>query len=1013
MKSSTSMPAVLKILGLVPLLLFSQGSPASGQRWDEPVTTRVFAGIDKLLTWNRTIYGMNRDGIFYTSRYYYSVKDEDWNVVLRSGVTDAVSMTPDQQWVIGKHGQVWKLDDRKKELKQQLKVTEADLNAVAYYGGGSSSKGLIAVGMRGAIVAQEPGGESLRLLSENRFPELFDVRELDYKTVWAVGDSGCIVVSSDKGVTWQERFRRHEYRFHRIIMFDVATILLAGTDLSTNTALLIKTDIQRNTWEERRFESSTRIFDGQLSVHLKTVYIVGDNALFARSTDKGVNWEILDWGANIAFTGVCFTDRIVSAVGRSPVDGRYRYVASTDSGRTWSMRFDSGDSLGAVIASRRSYPDLCALSNGAVINHQDFGDVTSAKPAAWLPFTPICCATLRYRDYLVGGKQGRLARIRENGPPPVISTVIPDDFIAMDSNGGDTLLAIAAGGIYRSADTGTTWSGLSVLASGHRLSRCIFVNRTDCYMTGMYTGEGVLKKSTDAGASWFTLLHHPADVTGFTIDEKGAYYVCTADGKLLISSDQGASWSTLLSMEGRHFRDVASACYASEMFLLEDGETVLRSGDGGRSWAAYHFPGEDFLHITATYRQFRAWGNSMSAMRFSMETCTFPFRKQYPDIRSIASNLALTQAIAITSTGTPISLSNARPGMGAEVYVHPQAIRYREVLRDVCWPGSNIVAAIGDSGIIIRCVRGITEWEAVHRDPGIGTLTQALALPSGGALAAGDSVLLRGDSTGMQWMRLPGYPGKRLALFDDRTWIACSDDGGVHLTEDAGREWVQTGRLPGTMRDIGVCGISRIFALIEGDSSGSVRFFLTRSLDFGRSWDTLKQTGDSISRMRIFEGARIFLLGSRGRVLIGDDYGRRWTETQSPLLKTFHDVARLDFYRYLFTGEDRVFDILRLDEPRTTNTVSLPAPFSVGIETVFPNPAGSSLHIAMASAAAQNVELSLTNTLGGIVWRGRHEMQPGKSEAVHLDVSGLPSGLYFLRMSGTGGTDCRRVVVYR
>ncbi len=1005
--------AGLRLLLLCLLSASCMAPNLVGQQWKQATSHKKIEGIDLLFVAPDGFNGLSRAGNLYQLRYHKLIDDEhDWWLTLATGVSDLLSMTHDQKWVVGKHGGVWQTDFVAKKLVQRPTQTREDLNVAIYYSTIWAKDMLIAAGAKGTVVAQTPFDDTIRLFTEHKFPDFHDLREIDSKTLWAVGDSGSIVVSTDKGATWTEKSRRPDYRLNRIIMFDASTILLAAADKKTNTALVIRTNKALSVWEEQRFPGHTNVTNGVVRGYSDRGYLVGDNGLFVRTIDRAVTWKTCGVKTRISFTGVYSSDPWMGAVGRSPIDGRYRFIASSDTGKTWEVILDREDSLGAVIASRRiGRSQYCALQSGVVVDHQNFGDSQYGRIRT-VPFVPQCCVWLNNSVGLIGGKDGMLARLDGYNGPSKMLTGIPDDFIEIDHNGGDSLIALASKGIYLSTDTGSSWSAMHPISSEEKYTRCRFVTRTDCIAVGMHSGLGVVRKSTNGGASWYTLLRHPAEVTGFTTTETGALIVCTADGKVLKSENDGVSWSTLLTATGERFRDITAARTESFLNLLKDGETILRSTDGGATWDTLFFPGEDFLHLSESGSFFYAWGNSMSAMKYFDGRCSFPFRQGNPDIRAISSKVTSRRAIALAPGGR-ILLIGYSDLTNNKIYPEWCANRVRSELWDICWINGGSAIVVGDSGVILRTMRNGSNWEVVHRNPGIGALSQVLPLSSGGALAAGDEVLLRSDSNGTTWTQLKGYPGQYIAMFDDRTWVAYAKAGNLYLTEDAGRNWGMTGVIPGTPREMVVSGDSKVFVLMCDTTLGRERYTVTRSGDFGATWHTLIETEDQIRRMRIFDQSRIFLLGTKGHVYIGDDYGRSWIETRSSLFKDFNDVAELYPYRYLFTGENRVLDILDMPAPVTTETVSLQAPSSAEIKAVFPNPARDFVLVSLETQAAGSVELSLYNSIGKAVWKKRSDARPGAENTQRIDIARLPPGVYFLRMAGPKTMDFRKLLIYR
>jgi hypothetical protein len=80
------------------------------------------------------------------------------------------------------------------------------------------------------------------------------------------------------------------------------------------------------------------------------------------------------------------------------------------------------------------------------------------------------------------------------------------------------------------------------------------------------------------------------------------------------------------------------------------------------------------------------------------------------------------------------------------------------------------------------------------------------------------------------------------------------------------------------------------------------------------------------------------------------------------------------------------------------------------MEAAYPNPFNPEATFRFAVSRAQTVDVSLYDLLGRrveVLWRG--EAEAGRMEAVRIDGSGLPSGVYLVRAVGEGFVETQRV----
>ncbi|MEK7254843.1 MAG: T9SS type A sorting domain-containing protein, partial [Bacteroidota bacterium] len=80
-----------------------------------------------------------------------------------------------------------------------------------------------------------------------------------------------------------------------------------------------------------------------------------------------------------------------------------------------------------------------------------------------------------------------------------------------------------------------------------------------------------------------------------------------------------------------------------------------------------------------------------------------------------------------------------------------------------------------------------------------------------------------------------------------------------------------------------------------------------------------------------------------------------------------------------------------------------------GIFEAFPNPASSKLNVSFTYPASEMAIIRLLDLTGRQVLAEKMEASVGSNLAV-LDLAGLPSGTYFVSLTGAFGTAVRRVV---
>ncbi|MBR9977011.1 MAG: T9SS type A sorting domain-containing protein [Bacteroidetes bacterium] len=144
--------------------------------------------------------------------------------------------------------------------------------------------------------------------------------------------------------------------------------------------------------------------------------------------------------------------------------------------------------------------------------------------------------------------------------------------------------------VFRTTDAGRTWNRDNLNFDANGLQRFVFVDS----LYGFQLREGQLLRTHDGGASWEEM-----DIFGFNVIRHvqagpalGNSVFCMSLGRYLInaSTDGGESWNISLtenafadsSPRAMHFVDARLG------FVVGYGGRILRTDDGGQSWAIVH-----------------------------------------------------------------------------------------------------------------------------------------------------------------------------------------------------------------------------------------------------------------------------------------------------------------------------------------------------------------------------------------------------------------------------------------
>ncbi|MEE8638073.1 MAG: sialidase family protein [Candidatus Margulisiibacteriota bacterium] len=161
---------------------------------------------------------------------------------------------------------------------------------------------------------------------------------------------------------------------------------------------------------------------------------------------------------------------------------------------------------------------------------------------------------------------------------------------AGESTGGADLGTFYDGGIYKSTNSGETWSQLSVPspAEKNRVTHLIAWDSNNIYFCGTNfdnTAEAVgLMKSSDAGANWSSVNTPDIHVVSFDIAplDKNIIIISERDSmQTYITTNEGSRWSQILFYSADVIR---ISPHNSDRVLFAHTENLYKSSDGMQTW---------------------------------------------------------------------------------------------------------------------------------------------------------------------------------------------------------------------------------------------------------------------------------------------------------------------------------------------------------------------------------------------------------------------------------------------
>jgi len=262
-------------------------------------------------------------------------------------------------------------------------------------------------------------------------------------------------------------------------------------------------------------------------------------------------------------------------------------------------------------------------------------------------------------------------------------TSIPSQLAVINLTGTSMMTVSDDGRVYRSIDSGLTWTNPSQLTDGTYYSMCSSVMMDRIYIGG-YSYNTALNSifvSTDMGMSWTLLVNSPlsasSDVRHIVCDWSGQNIVMTLGEGVYRSNNGGLSWTQLTTPSGADIYEVASNSTGNRIAIYDSNMYVIYiSMDAGTTWSILATPGDiyynGFNDVTISPDGSRAITSGYSVTYFQTlgaeDLPLLPGPPSFTSMPLIVDNTTITIEFAVgyPSTSALMAIEYARDTDGYE-----------------------------------------------------------------------------------------------------------------------------------------------------------------------------------------------------------------------------------------------------------------------------------------------------------------------------------------------------------
>jgi photosystem II stability/assembly factor-like uncharacterized protein len=482
---------------------------------------------------------------------------------------------------------------------------------------------------------------------------------------------------------------------------------------------------------------------------------------------------------------------------------------------------------------------------------------------------------------------------------------------------GSSLFATNASGLFRSTDSGETWTHVFNTTDNNGVESFGGFGSI-CFLE--VTFDATNYRSTDSGVTW-TLIPNIFYLQDFFFHDGRAFARGYYGYGLWISNDSGIHWSETLDT-----LTVSDIKANGTNLFVATSESVWRSTDGGIKWYNPWRSGGGAEWLPDTFYSVDKWGISR------IDSIIIKFMNPTGSIAFIGSKMlevavydfGIWDGQAIFGSGRIFVSTDT----GAKWTESDSGIR-GDNFSFLYTSGSKVFVAT-DSGIFCSSDSGST-WSQVGNLPN----GRAFSFAESGSTfyAASDSGIFRSSNMGKTWLRSyrPGvFPVNSIVLIGDTLYAGSSN--GTFRSTDNGLTWSQVGQKTICIMGVGQSiilgqllngGDSLYYSTNLGDtwvgaysgysgylgncfaSIGSSFFIGTRgggvlrSIDSGKSWAPLTGLPDSIVYSLATNGKDL-LAGAYEGIYLSEDQGQSWKYISDGL----PDSTGSLYYPVIFDGHN-------------------------------------------------------------------------------------------------------------
>ncbi len=560
---------------------------------------------------------------------------------------------------------------------------------------------------------------------------LRSVNFADNENVWAVGDNGVLVHSTDGGFNWNFQDLGIRKNFNNIQFVDSEKGWIVGHD-----GLILHTNNGGEQWVIQNTDTDRDLFAVNF-LDENIGWAAGRSSTILRTNNGGLNWVEVDHPYsggrldNIQF----INEEFGMTVGTKSTQEQV-YMLTTDGGETWEE---------SSIGSPSRFNDLHIFDENNIIISSGNGQIrtTSDGGENWISRTITSTSSNLYSIHFIDENNGWVAgSIDAEGNTPVLFT----------------------------DDGGESWTSISSEYRGN--FRSIYVLE-DGYFVGVGL-SGLISTTLDNGITVQNLPDEPIrDLYSIVFTDSENGWIAGGGGTLLNTTDGGVNWEMIKRTDQDRFDDIF---FADEMngWIAGSNGQIRKTTDGGQNWEIIETDATANLHSITFTDPDNGWASGASGTLLK----TNDAGESWMEVDSGVSFLLESVEFVDENTGF---IAGGSFSDGGQILKTTDAGDTWEVIRtvdgriiDMYFINETLGFAVGQGGTILRTENGGENWIGRQSNTNSALNSVYFSDPDNGWAAGFQGETIFTNDGGDTWRVFSGVNGLTLnALYIDdtnKTW---------------------------------------------------------------------------------------------------------------------------------------------------------------------------------------------------------------------------------------------------